>query len=157
MKKVLEFLKYYFFEISTYRDLRKIIRKHQDTADWKRYNLRVDWVGRIYTVVNPNYPTDTGDSEQILDIKYAEKIKEVNDYLFALGLAFFYSLETQKIPGSQSVLVVWSPIHQYFTVWNTIKLVLGTLFGLFVLVKLILFFSSWSNLDFLNEIIFYYI
>ena len=39
-------------DIRNYIFLRKTIKKNIETVEWKKYNLRHDWIGRIYTVVN---------------------------------------------------------------------------------------------------------
>jgi hypothetical protein len=44
-KRVVTDIKNYFF-------IRKTIKKNIGTIEWEKFKLRVDWIGRIYTVVN---------------------------------------------------------------------------------------------------------
>ena len=97
--------------------LRRAIRKNIGTADWIRFNLRVDWVGRIYTVFNPN-PADVGDDQKMLDIKLGERMIPCHKYINSLGLSEVVGVSGEKVPDSDSYLIVYYPIFKYLTTWK---------------------------------------
>ena len=107
-----------FYEIQNWFYVKSIIRKHQDTADWQRYNLRADWIGRIYTVLNPMLPGDRGDTKEVLSYKYAERLKPINMYLDSLGLGQSIYPAYEEIQDSESYLIVYSPIFNAITPWR---------------------------------------
>lgn len=106
------------YEIQNWLYVKKIIRKHRNTTDWQNFKLRADWIGRIYTVLNPELPGDKGDSKEVLALKYSERIKPINMYLDKIGLAQAVYPAYEDIKDSQSYLVVYSPIFNVITVWK---------------------------------------
>ena len=36
-------------DINNYFYIRRTIKKNQNTVEWQKFKLRVDWIGRIYT------------------------------------------------------------------------------------------------------------
>lgn len=107
-----------WYELQNWFYVRSIIKKHQGTADWERFNLRADWICRIYTVMNPELPGDKGDTKEVLKLKYAERIKPMNFYLDKLGLGQSVTVAYEEVENSDSLLVVYVPIFEAFTVWK---------------------------------------
>lgn len=139
-----------YYEITNWFFVKRIIRKHRGTADWNNFNLRADWIGRIYTVLNPISPSDDGDTDDVLRIKYAERMKPINMYLDSLGLAesVYPAYESPK-ENPKSILVVYAPIFNVITTWKIINLT----------ILLIIFFATkldtwtWKGISFLiNQI-----
>lgn len=112
-----------YYEITNWFYVLGIIRKHRGTADWAQYNLRADWVGRIYTVLNPQLPGDDGDNDEVLRLKYAERLKPISIYLDSLGLGQSVTLAYEKVEESTSYLFVYYPIFNVITVWRSILFV----------------------------------
>ena len=112
-----------YYEISNWFFVKKIIRKNKNTVDWNKHNLRADWIGRIYTVLNPVSPSDDGDTDEVLRIKYAEKMKPINLYLDKLGLSesVYPAYESPK-ENIKALLIVYSPIFNIITTWKIINL-----------------------------------
>ena len=123
-----------YYEITNWFYVLKIIRKHRQTADWEKYNLRADWVGRIYTVLNPQSPGDDGDTEEVMRLKYTERLKPISIYLDDLGLGQSVTLAYEKIENTGSYLFVYYPIFNVITVWRVFLLI--TLISAFFLSKL---------------------
>lgn len=122
-----------YYEITNWFFVKRTIRKHKRTADWDNYNLRADWIGRIYTVLNPISPGDDGDTEDVLRIKYAERMKPINLYLDGLGLSesIYPAYENPK-ENPKALLIVYSPIFNVITTWKIIN----------ITVFLIIFFAT---------------
>lgn len=130
-------------DVKNYIVLRQAIRKHRGTADWERFNLRVDWVGRIYTVFNPN-PADAGDDKQMLDIKLGERMIPCHKFIDTMGLSEAVAVSGEKIPDTDSYLIVYYPIFKYLSIW---KAALNT----FYLILILIFHSN--IISFINWII----
>jgi len=107
-----------FMELQNWFYVFKTIRKHKSTADWQQFGLRYDWIGRIYTVFNPQSPSDDGDGMDVIRIKYAERLKPLNLYLDKIGLGMSITVAYELVKESKSFLIVYSPIFNYITVWK---------------------------------------
>jgi hypothetical protein len=107
-----------FREIQAWIFVMKTIRTHKKTADWQKFNLRADWVGRIYTVLNPELPSDKGDTKEVLRYKYAERLKPINLYIYNLGLGPYIRVAFEEIKNSDSYLIVYVPIFVVITTWR---------------------------------------
>jgi|688.fasta_scaffold531071_2 hypothetical protein len=138
-----------FVDLQNWFYVMKVIRKHKNTADWKVHNLRADWVGRVYTVINPQSPTDDGDSMEILKIKYAERLKPINLYLDKLGLSYSITVAYDQLPESKSFLIVYVPIFAYLTVLKVFWWL--TLIATFFLTKLDTW--TWNGISYLWDLL----
>jgi hypothetical protein len=123
-------LRNFLTDVKNYVILRNVIRKNKGTADWERFNLRTDWVGRIYTVFNPN-PADAGDDKQMLDIKLGERMIPCHKYVDGIGLSEVVGVSGEKIPDTDSYLIVYYPIFKYLSVW---KAVLNSFYIILILI-----------------------
>lgn len=107
-------------DIKNYLYLRKIIKKEMmDSPLWVKNNLRVDWIGRIYTVVNlPPEVTMSPDLPKELWPAYLiDQSKGLNEYLTSLNLHEIIIPEYKEIPDSTSYLLVYYPYFRNFTRW----------------------------------------
>ena len=87
----------------------RFIRKSQDTDMWKSFNLRYDWVGRIYTVQSYTYE----DASLPEDVKFSivtEKMKPLIDWMQSNNLGEILMPDIKKIPDTYSYLVKFSPL-----------------------------------------------
>lgn len=119
-----------FTDIRNFFYVRSVIRKNKGTADWERFNLKVDFINRIYTVFNP-LPADKGDTPDVLEIKLGERMIPCHKYITNIGLSEVIAVSGEKIPNTDSYLVVYYPIFKYISTW---KLILN----LFYLILLII-------------------
>jgi hypothetical protein len=107
-------------ELKIYRDYLKIIRKESfESPLWARKNLRTDWVGRIYTVVNlpPQVIYSVDLPKEARPSFVASEIKPVNEYLKNLNLEEVLTVYMQPVEGTndESYLVVYQYVFRYFT------------------------------------------
>jgi hypothetical protein len=112
-RKLRNFIK----DVRNYIKLWTLIHKHRNTVDWNNFNLRVDWVGRIYTVFNP-LPAEKGDDPAMLEAKITERIIPCHKYINTVGIGEYVSVSGEKIPETDSYLVVYYPIFSYITTWR---------------------------------------
>ena len=110
-------LRDFFSDVRNYVYLWSVIRKNNGTADWQRFNLKIDWVGRIYTVFNP-MPADKGDDAETLKIKLGERMIPCHKYIDTIGLSEVVGVSGEQIPDSNSYLVVYYPMFKYITSWR---------------------------------------
>lgn len=107
-------------DIKNYIFLRKIIKKEMmDSPLWVKNNLRVDWIGRVYTVINlPPEVTMSPDLPKELWPAYLiDQSKGLNEYLTSLNLHEIIIPEYKEIPGSDSYLLVYYPYFRDLTKW----------------------------------------
>jgi hypothetical protein len=109
-----------YYDIKAFLILRKEIKKHVNQPDWARFSFRHDWLYRIYTVVNPG-TKDGGDDEMMLKMKAMEKVEAMNKYIASMGLAEVVSLSMEKIPNTDSYLVVYYQIYYWLSPWRIIS------------------------------------
>ena len=99
-------------EIWIYFKFRKLVKKFSnDDIIWTRQGLRVDWLCRIYTVVNlppqvtmsPDLPKESWPSFVF------ESIKPINDYFRTIGLEEMMTVSLDSIDNTnqESYLVVY--------------------------------------------------
>ncbi len=124
-------LRNFFSDIRNFLYIRKVVRKNIGTADWERFNLRTDYIYRIYTVFNPD-PQDKGDDPKMLEIKMGEKMIPCHKYIDSIGLSEVIGVSGEKIPDSDSYLVVYYQLFDYITPWrifiNTVFIILIAIF-----------------------------
>ena len=107
-------------DIRNYFFLRKVIKKEMmDSPLWTKNNLRVDWIGRVYTVVNlPPEVTMAPDLPKELWPAYLiDQSKGLNEYLTSLNLHEIIMPEYREIPESTSYLLVYYPYFRSLTKW----------------------------------------
>jgi hypothetical protein len=104
-------------EISNLVFVRKIIKKNKDSESWKEYNLRTGYLNQIYTVISLR-KEDMGEEEMVQRMKVMEKIEPMNNYLAGLNLAEIVYPDIVKLPDTQSWLIVYWPLRNYFSWWR---------------------------------------
>lgn len=113
-------------DISNYFFLKKTIKKNKGTIEWEKFKLRVDWIGRIYTVVNlpPEVIYSPDAPEEIRPAYVLEESKPINEYLTKLNLQEIITPEIRPIPGSISYLLIYSPYFQRLSLkWALYRLI----------------------------------
>lgn len=119
-------LRLIWYDVYGYFQISKILRHHKKTVDFNKHGLRVDWVNRIYTVINPS-PEDKGDPPDVLKIKAQYKIYPVHQYIEKIGLAYHMRVSAEQIPDptpenphrmSDSYLLVYYPLFRVLTLWR---------------------------------------
>ena len=123
-----EFLILLWYDIKGYFIVRSILRSQKNTVDFNKYDLRIDWVNRVYTVINPS-EEDKGDSDEVLKIKSQDKMLPIHRYMDKIGLSEFVSVSAEQVPGTNAYLVVYYPIFRVLTTWKLI-LMIGSIIGI---------------------------
>ena len=119
-KRVITDIRNYFF-------IKRTIKKNKGSIEWENFKLRVEWVGRIYTVVNlpPEVIYSPDSPEEIRPAYILEESRPLNEYLTKLNLQEVIMPKISPIPDSVSYLIVYSPYFQRFSIrWIIYRLIL---------------------------------
>jgi len=118
-------------EIKIWYKIRSIAKKAESKL--KEKGFRVDWVGRIYTVIN--LPEEVVSAPISQEGYVLMQLRKHDKFLMELGIADYVSPEFTPIPDTDSFLLVLSADREYFKLWPFVKSVAKTL-GLILLLRL---------------------
>ena len=118
-------------EIQTWSKIRKIAKNAE--SQLKEKGFRVDWIGRIYTVINLPEEVVTAPISQ--EGYVLMKLREHDKFLMELGIADAVSPEFNQIEGTDSFLLVLSADREFVKLWPFVKSMMKTL-GLILLLRL---------------------
>lgn len=113
---ILKFFKVYR-DVKIYRDYLKIVGKEsKDSPIWTRNRLRVDWFGRIYTVVNlpPEVIYSADLPKESRPSFVMNELKPINEYLKSLNLEEIITVGLEPVKGTndESYLVVYQYVFR---------------------------------------------
>jgi hypothetical protein len=114
-------------DINNYFFIKRTIKKNTGTIEWEKFKLRVDWIGRIYTVVNlpPEVIYSPDSPDEIRPAYILEESRPLNEYLTRLNLQEVIIPKISPIPNSFSYLIVYSPYFQRLSFrWIVYRLIL---------------------------------
>ena len=100
-------------ELKLWWQIRKIAKAEEKPLGDKGF--RVDWIGRIYTVIN--LPEEVATAPISQEGYVLMKLREHDKFLLELGIADYVSPEFEKINNTDSFLLVLSPDREYFKLW----------------------------------------
>jgi len=110
----------------------------------QEHGLRVDWIGRIYGVIN--LPEEVqGAATEIQQSYVLQQVTKYGDVMTKLRLSDIVYPELEKVPGAASYLIVLWPVFEDFNLWKILGNIIKTSvisFVLYFLVKLIL--NNWE-------------
>ena len=124
-------------EIQIWRKIKKIAKAEEEALN--EQGFRVDWIGRIYTVIN--LPEEVATAPISQEGYVLMKLREHDKFLLDLGIADYVAPEFNRIENTDSFLLVLSPDRDYFKLWPFLVSVAKTAGLLFVLRVLYLIFS----------------
>ena len=136
-------------EIRIWWIFRSTARQKENIEKLNETDLRVDWLGRIYGVIN--MPEEVvGAAPQVQQAYVLQQINKWGPLTTEMGLEDIIYPEISRIPGTSAYLVVMWPQYDSLGVWyilgNLIKTaVVG--FVLFLLGRLV-----WVNFHYVTEL-----
>lgn len=111
---------------------RKVALANQ--SELEEFGVRVDWVGRLYTVINlPEEVASQPYSEQPYVLSQLRKYDEI---LLRLQLSDVLYPEFEKIPGENAYLLVLTPEMEYLDWLRFILNTLGWVAGYYAVIAL---------------------
>jgi len=131
-------------ELKTWHAIRSIAKKSE--LQLKEKGFRVDWVGRIYTVIN--LPEEVVSAPISQEGYVLMQLREHDKFLLDLGIADIVSPEFNPIPNTNSFLLVLSADREFFKLWPFVKSFAKTT-GLILLLRLayVLFTSQGGKIS----------
>ena len=128
-------------ELRIWRKIKKIAKDAEKELNEKGF--RVDWVGRIYTVINLPEEVVTAPISQ--EGYVLMKLREHDKFLMDLGIADYVSPEFSPIEGTDSFLLVLSADREYLKLKPFLFSLLKTTGLLLLLRVLYVLFESHSE------------
>lgn len=118
---ILEFRIWFIFQTATKRNRKKLEER----------DLRVDWIGRVYGVVN--MPDEVlGAAEEIQQAFVLKQMGQFGGVLNELKLSNVVYPQMQEIPGSGAYLVIFWPVLDRLNIFAIIGSILYTMFYTFI-------------------------
>ena len=113
---ILNFFKVYR-DINVYRDYLNVIKKeYENSPIWVRKGMRIDWFGRIYTVVNlpPEVILSSDLPKEARPSFVMGEIKPINDYFKKINIEELITLWLVPIKDTneESYLVVYQYVFR---------------------------------------------
>jgi len=110
-------------------------------------NMRVDWLGRIYTVIN--MPEEIANNQQRVQEGWViSQLKPMNTVMDKIGVADVIFPEMERIPdpGTAAFLIAMYPNFEEISFWKVIwNIILYT--GIYWLGKIIIKLIPWAILS----------
>lgn len=130
MKRIINYWREFFVDFKIWRRYRKIARQNEDFLLQK--GMRVDWLGRIYTVVN--MPEEVINNQDMVQQGWVlQQLGPLNQALEAIGVNDYAYPEISKVPNAASYLIIMYPeidtLNPWRILWNLLGLgVIATIF-----------------------------
>ena len=128
-------------ELQTWNKIRKIAKTSKPQL--KEKGFRVDWIGRIYTVIN--LPEEVVSAPISQEGYVLMQLRKHDQFLLELGIADYVSPEFNPIPNTNSFLLVLSADREFFKLWPFLKSATKTLCLILLLRLAYVLFTSYGG------------
>lgn len=133
-------------EYKIWRTVKKVAKENEELLN--ENGFRVDWIGRIYTVIN--LPEEVENHNPQIQQGYVlMQLRQYDEIFLRLGISDYVVPELQRINGSPSFLLVLSPDRDYIKFWPFIGFLFRT--SLYLLVLRIIYLIGRANWDLLTQ------
>ncbi len=110
-------------EIRIWQKVKKIAKEYEASLD--QAGFRVDWIGRIYTVIN--LPDEVLTHHPSVQEGYVlQKLRDYDQYFLGLGIADVIVPEFERIDGAGAFLLILSPDRKYLRILPFLGFLLKT-------------------------------
>jgi hypothetical protein len=139
-----------YVELRTWYRVRKVALEYEDQLS--SMGFRVDWIGRIYTVINLPEEVITA-APQIQEGYVLMKLRDYDRLFLQLGLAgdVFPEMERISEDGVDAFLLILSPERDYFKFWPFIGFIIKT--GALIILARLLWVLGTNNLDLILRVL----
>lgn len=110
-------------EVVNFFYIGKAIKKLKQKQEWSDLKLRVDWVNRIYTVINLR-KENLGDPEQVKEFLVKKQATEISKFLNTEDLDGEIMYPIIKKETERSYPIIFVPAFNYFSIYYIIKFLL---------------------------------
>jgi hypothetical protein len=131
-------------EAKTWWKVREAALEYRDQLG--SMGFRVDWIGRIYTVINLPEEVLTA-APQIQEGYVLMKLRDYDRMFLQLGLAgdVFPEMERIEEEGTAAFLLVLTPERDYLKLWPAIAFVFKA--SMLALICRVAWVAAWNNLE----------
>jgi hypothetical protein len=136
-------------EIRIWMLSRRVTRSNEE--ELLEFGLRVDWIGRLYTVVN--LPEEVASQPYSQQPYVLSQLRKYDEVLLKLQLSDVLYPEFEKIPGEEAYLLVLTPEVEYLNTWRFIFNTVGWIGGYFGVVALHNLIHKLYDVNLVQEII----
>lgn len=125
---MITFYKRYILDILNWLYFRRVVRKNENSQQWKSLGLRRNNIGEIFTVVRLR-DEDMGDPDEIVTTRLMETCREHNQYVANMDIQFevgglvtvdYYFVKEDP----NAFLVLWQPKLIVMSTSASIKFIL---------------------------------
>ena len=136
-------------DIGNYFFIRRTIKNNMGSIEWDKFKLRVDWVGRIYTVIN--LPEEVANHNPQIQQGYVlSRLRDYDSLFMQLGISSEVFPELRKIETLPSFLLILSPDRDYLRLWPFLKFLFRC--GLYFIILKIFYLIAQANQEHLQPI-----
>jgi len=130
-------------EINIWRKVRAIALENEELL--KENGFRIDWVGRIYTVIN--LPEEVVNQPFSREGYVLMKLREYDSMFLNMGIADAIAPELVDLQDAEAYLLILSPDRDYIKFWPFLISLFKTS-GLFLLLRLVYLLLSnyWGSI-----------
>ena len=128
-------------ELQIWYKIRKIANENKTKLLEKGF--RVDWIGRIYTVIN--LPEEVVNQPISQEGYVLMQLREHDKLFLEMGISDYVSPEFNPIPESNSFLLVLSPYRNYLQFCPFTISFIKTIVGIFILRIIYVVFQSYGE------------
>lgn len=136
-------------EIRIWMLSRRVTRSNEE--ELFEFGLRVDWIGRLYTVIN--LPEEVASQPYSQQPYVLSQLRKYDEVLLRLQLSDILYPEFEKIPGEDAYLLVLTPEVEYLNTWRFVFNTAGWIGGYFGVVALHNLIDKLYNINLVQELI----
>jgi len=128
---------------------RKVAKSNSE--ELLEFGLRVDWIGRLYTVIN--LPEEVATQPYSQQPYVLSQLRKYDEVLLRLQLSDVLYPEFEKIPGEDAYLLVLTPEIEYLSTWRIIFNTVGWIGGFYGTVALHNLVNKVYGINLIQELI----
>lgn len=125
MKRLVNYWRSFFEDFRIWRRYRKAVRGDEELL--LQSGMRVDWLGRVYTVIN--MPEEVIKNQEMVQQGWVlSQLGPLNEALMKVGVSDYAYPEISKVPGADSYLIVMYPEIDALNPWRMLWNITSTAF-----------------------------
>lgn len=138
------YLKKLWNEIKVWVKVKKVAKSNEEALN--EQGFRIDWVGRIYTVIN--LPDEVAShNPEVQQMYVLQELRKFDKIFLDIGIADYIVPEFMSIDNSSAYLLILSPDRDYLRLMPFLKFLFKTFLVLLVIRLLYLFtMYHWQNI-----------
>lgn len=131
-------------EYQIWRTVKKVAKENEELLN--ENGFRVDWIGRIYTVIN--LPEEVANHNPQIQQGYVlMQLRQYDEIFLRLGISDYIVPELQRIEGAASFLLILSPDRDYIKFWPFIVFLFRTsLYLLALRIGYLICRANWDSI-----------